>query len=175
MAERRVQGKIALVSVGALGAAANGGVFLAFSTFVMPALDRLPAAQAVAAMQAINRSATKPPFMAVLFGTTAATTVLTVRGLAQRGSAEGRLLLAGGGLFLMGVTALTIGHHVPLNNALASHKPKADPVRAWADYSPSWKQMNHVRTASGLASAILLGTALWVRSRRRAIHRVPRT
>jgi uncharacterized membrane protein len=38
----------------ALGAGLNGGVFFAFSGFVMPALQRLPAAQGIAAMQSIT-------------------------------------------------------------------------------------------------------------------------
>ena len=37
-----------------LGCGLNAGVFFAFSTFVMPALKRLPAAQGIAAMQSIN-------------------------------------------------------------------------------------------------------------------------
>jgi len=43
--------------VAALGAGLNGGVFFAFSTFVMPALSRLPASQGIAAMQSINVAA----------------------------------------------------------------------------------------------------------------------
>ena len=44
------------------------GVFFAFSTFVMPALRRLPAAHGVAAMQSINVLAVTPVFMTALFG-----------------------------------------------------------------------------------------------------------
>ena len=41
----------------ALGCAMMAGVFFAFSSFVMPALRRLPATQGIAAMQAINVAA----------------------------------------------------------------------------------------------------------------------
>lgn len=37
-----------------LGAALIGGVFFAFSSFIMKALARLPSAEGVAAMQSIN-------------------------------------------------------------------------------------------------------------------------
>ena len=37
-----------------LGAAMIGGVFFAFSSFVMKALARLPSAEGIAAMQSIN-------------------------------------------------------------------------------------------------------------------------
>ena len=55
----------------AVGAGTAGGVFFAFSTFVMRALDRLPPAHSLAAMQAINKDAPNPLFMAALFGTAA--------------------------------------------------------------------------------------------------------
>jgi uncharacterized membrane protein len=41
----------------ALGSGLVGGVFFAFSTFVMRALARVPAAQGIAAMQSINGAA----------------------------------------------------------------------------------------------------------------------
>jgi uncharacterized membrane protein len=44
---------VALTVAAAVGCGAVGGVFFAFSGFVMPALRRLPAAQGVAAMQSI--------------------------------------------------------------------------------------------------------------------------
>ena len=53
----------------ALGCGLVAGVFFAFSTFVMPALRRLPAAEGVGAMQSINRLAVTPAFMTALFGT----------------------------------------------------------------------------------------------------------
>ena len=44
----------------AVGAGVNGGVFFAFSSFVMPALQRLPDAQGIAAMQSVNVTAVRP-------------------------------------------------------------------------------------------------------------------
>ena len=44
------------VTIGsAIGSGVAGGVFFAFSTFIMRALDRLPPNQGLAAMQSINR------------------------------------------------------------------------------------------------------------------------
>jgi uncharacterized membrane protein len=42
------------VMIALLGAAMIAGVFFAFSSFVMPALARLPAAGGISAMQSIN-------------------------------------------------------------------------------------------------------------------------
>jgi uncharacterized membrane protein len=44
----------------ALGCGLVAGVFFAFSSFVMPALKRLPPAQGIAAMQSINKLAVTP-------------------------------------------------------------------------------------------------------------------
>ena len=60
-----------LTFISAIGCGLVGGVFFAFSTFVMQGLGRLPAPQGAAAMQAINVTAVTPVFMAALFGTAA--------------------------------------------------------------------------------------------------------
>ena len=55
--------------VAALGAGLIGGVFFAFSTFVMRAFDRLAAPAALAAVQSINIAVLNPAFMSVFLGT----------------------------------------------------------------------------------------------------------
>jgi uncharacterized membrane protein len=56
----------ALTFVAALGAALNGGVFFAFSTFVMSGLARLRPADGIAAMQSINVTAVRLPLLLAL-------------------------------------------------------------------------------------------------------------
>lgn len=64
---------ISLVTLfAAIGSGVVAGIFFAFSTFVMPALARLPAEQGIAAMQAINVAAPNRWFMGMMFGTAAA-------------------------------------------------------------------------------------------------------
>lgn len=65
-----------LTVAAALGAGALGGVFYAFSSFVMPALERLPDAQGLQAMQSINVTAERAGLMVGLFGTALACCVL---------------------------------------------------------------------------------------------------
>lgn len=50
----------AVTLIAALGCGLVAGVFFAFSSFVMPALKRLPPAQGISAMQSINRLAVAP-------------------------------------------------------------------------------------------------------------------
>ena len=55
------------------GSALMAGTYFAFSTFIMPALNRLPQSQAIAAMQSINTTIVGSPFIPVFLGTAVAT------------------------------------------------------------------------------------------------------
>ena len=72
-------------------------MFCAFSTFVMPALKRLPAPQGIAAMQSINELAVTPLFMTALFGTAAACVGVAAWELITSSDRPLALLLAGDG------------------------------------------------------------------------------
>ena len=110
----------------AVGAGLTAGVFLAFSSFVMTGLGRAPAAVGVRAMQEINRAAPNPVFMLTLFGTALLAVGLAVAALVGRGPGWG-LVVAGAATYLVCVL-LTIGYHVPRNEALAALDP-APPAR----------------------------------------------
>jgi hypothetical protein len=68
----------ALALFSALGCGLVAGVFFAFSSFVMNALARLPAAQGIAAMQSINVVVINPLFMTAFLGTAAACVLLAI-------------------------------------------------------------------------------------------------
>lgn len=149
-----------LIVVAAVGAALTGGVFFAFSTFVMKALDELPAPEGMAAMQAINRAAPSPWFMTALFGTGAVSLALAVVAIGRRGESSGAYLLVGSGLYLSGVV-LTAAYHVPRNDALARVDPRsADAGGVWARYVNRWMAGNHVRTLTSLGGAVAFILAL---------------
>jgi len=147
----------------ALGSGLNAGVFFAFSTFVMPALKRLPAAHGIAAMQSINKLAVTPAFMAALFGTAAACLGLAGWALISMGGAPLALVLIGCALYLVGAIGVTIAFNVPLNNRLEKlHFRDAGAAGFWDQYLTRWTAWNHVRTISALAAAALLMVALCV-------------
>jgi uncharacterized membrane protein len=145
----------------AIGSALMGGVFFAFSTFVMTALRRLPAPAGIAAMQAINVAAINPMFMLALFATAAACgAVIYVAWAAWpgRGSAY---LLAGGLSYLLGTILVTIVCNVPRNNRLAAADPAAAAAtQYWDTYVKSWTAWNHVRTIAATIAAVLITFAL---------------
>ena len=146
-----------LTPVTALGCALVGGVFFAFSTFVMPALARLPAPQGIAAMQSINVTVITPPFMVALFGTGALCLVLAAAVLPAWPSGTSLRVLAACALYLCGNVLVTIVFNVPLNDAVAALDPTtAEAARVWADFLTGWTAWNHVRTVTALLAAALL-------------------
>jgi uncharacterized membrane protein len=153
-----VSGGLRAVVVGtALGCGLVAGAFFAFSSFVMPALNRLPAGRAVAAMQSINRLAVTPLFMAAVFGTAlACLAVAPWAGFGWRAPAA-RWVLAGCIMYVIGAIIVTIVANVPLNNALDAVDPQGPGAAAdWARYARAWTAWNHVRCAASTAATGLL-------------------
>ena len=150
-----------LVAATAIACAAMGGVFVAFSSFVMRALARMPPSQGIAAMQSINVVAVTPVFMTALFGTAAACLVVAASAVTEWRGLTSAYLLAGSLTYLIGAIAVTIIFNVPLNNALAAANPASgDAALFWLKYVREWTAWNHVRTISGLVAAGLLTMAI---------------
>jgi uncharacterized membrane protein len=150
-----------LTLLAALGCGLVAGVFLAFSSFVMKALGRLPAPGGIAAMQSINITVINPVFMAVFLGTAALSVVVLFTSLLRWPDSGGGYLVAGSVLYVAGTFLVTIMCNVPRNHALAVVDPaSAEGARVWSAYLPGWTGWNHVRTAAALAAAAAFSIAL---------------
>lgn len=148
----------------ALGCGLMAGLFFTFSVFQMRALDRLGPAQAVAAMQSINTTILTPLFLFVFMGTAIASVVLGVIALIDLEGAERTYVLVGCGLYLVAVMVLTMGYHVPRNNALDAVDPASpDAASHWARYFREWTRANHVRTLGSLGALASLIAAIGLR------------
>jgi uncharacterized protein (TIGR02246 family) len=148
--------KSILIVVSALGSGLVGGIFFAFSNFVMKALARVPPAQGVAAMQSINVVVLNRWFFAVFFGTAVCCLALAISSFVRWQKPGAGYLLAGSLLYLIGTILVTIACNVPLNDALAAVDPSnADAGRVWTNYLKNWTAWNHVRTIAALAAAAL--------------------
>ena len=150
----------------AAGCALMGGVFFAFSTFVMKALARLPAEVGIAAMQSINITAVKSWFLIAFLATAASCGFVMLSAFPRWGEASAPWLLAGSATFLAGTFLVTMLFNVPLNNALAA-LPENEPDRAayWVRYVADWTAWNHVRTLASFAAAALLVLS-WMHERK---------
>ncbi|ABW13242.1 conserved hypothetical protein [Parafrankia sp. EAN1pec] len=148
-----------LTIVSAVGSGVVGGVFFAFSVFVMRALDGLPPGQGLQAMQGINRWAPTGWFMTALLGTALTCAVLGVSAALDLDRPGAALRLVGSVLYLVAIV-VTIVYHVPRNDALAGVSPDdVDAARRWAEYLPGWTAWNHVRTITSIAAAAALTVA----------------
>lgn len=136
----------------ALGCALLGGLYFAFSAFIMKALGQIGPA-GIAGMNAINAVILRSWFMPFFFGTTLGCAVLAVAGIVSGEDPRRVFLIAGGIVYVLGMFGVTMVFNVPLNNALASAGPEN-----WPRYLKTWTRWNHVRTlASMAASAFFIG------------------
>jgi uncharacterized membrane protein len=132
------------------GSAVAGGVYLAFSVMVMPALRRRPAQEAISTMVLINEKAVRAPFMVLFFGTAAACAAVVVAAAADP-QTQHPLRVAGAAAYLAGWVS-TMAVNVPLNNRL-SVKGAAQPVQRWNSFQRPWTRANQLRTALSIAGA----------------------
>src|SRR6476619_4551033 len=101
---------LAISTAAALGSAAVGGLFYAFSTFTMRGLDRLDPRSGINAEAQVNG-----PFLVMLFGSALLAVVAGVVAAARWRAPGSGYLLAGAVLAVLAVL-ITIVVNVPLNN-----------------------------------------------------------
>jgi uncharacterized membrane protein len=142
----------------AVGAALMAGTFFTFSTFVMPALNRLEAPRAIEAMQHINITVMNPLTMGVFFGTAIASlTLIVVACITPLSATDRTMLLTASLLYVLGTFVLTAAGNVPLNDRLAKQDPHdSNASSVWAQYERPWTRFNHMRTVAPLASVVLI-------------------
>ncbi len=150
-----------LTLVVAVGCGLVAGIFYAFSTFVMKALEKLPASQGIAAMQSINIVVINPLFMAAWFGTGSAGLFLVILAAIEWNEPAVFYQIAGSAFYVVGTVIATIAFNVPRNDALAAVDPDStDGANLWRRYVPEWTMWNHVRTVAALAAAVVLTVGL---------------
>lgn len=154
-----------LMQVAILAYALVGGVFLAFSDFIMRSLSLTGGAGGVEVMQVINREVFRWIFMALFLGMAAVSLVIAGIGAITLSHPAGMLILIAGLVYLVGCFGVTVLFNVPMNEALAGMELSEDATRAYwkGTYLPRWTFWNTVRTlACGLSAALLLSGLLWM-------------
>ena len=150
-----------LILVAIVGSGVVGGIFFAFSTFVMQALKQIPDLSGMLAMQRINVTVINPLFMLVFLVTPAICLVLGVNAVINLEESGSEYVLAGSIIHIVGSLLVTIIFNVPRNNVLAKVDADSDEgVRQWGVYVSQWTRWNHVRTTAAIAAAVLLGLGL---------------
>lgn len=132
-----------------------GGVFLAFSDFIMRSLKATSGSGGIEAMQIINKEVFHWAFMALFISL--APLSLGLLGYAYvslRGTGAVLLQLAAGS-YLVAVFGVTVARNVPLNNMLDGMDMAAEATaQFWnARYVPDWTFWNSVRTLGSIATS----------------------
>jgi len=147
-----------LAQVSILAYALLGGVFLAFSDFIMRSLARTGGSGGIEAMQVVNREVFRWIFMALFLGMAPVSLLLSGYGYLALGGPGAMPVVLSGLVYLVGCFAVTVRFNVPMNEALAAMDPTADIARSYWEgtYLPRWTFWNSVRTAACIAAAGLL-------------------
>ncbi|MCG8463036.1 MAG: DUF1772 domain-containing protein [Holophagales bacterium] len=140
----------------AISSGLMAGVYLAFSTFIMAAFDRIPASHAVSAMNSINKVILRSLFMLLFFGSTLVSAFLVYSGFAMQNDSVSGLVLAAGLIYVIGMFISTAVFNVPRNDRLARVDPdSAEAQPAWEKYYKEWTFWNHMRTLASLVTFVL--------------------
>ncbi len=154
-----------LLQLSILAYAIVGGVFLAFSDFIMRALALTGGTGGVEAMQVINREVFRWIFMTLFLGMAAVSAFVVVYSAMHLGGGPGTLILLGALAYLVGCFAVTVFFNVPMNEALAGMDLSAEATRDYwtGTYLPRWTMWNSLRTlACAIAAALMLFGLLWL-------------
>ncbi|WP_120502861.1 DUF1772 domain-containing protein [Sulfitobacter mediterraneus] len=153
-----------LIQFTILAYALVGGVFLAFSDFVMRSLALTGGVSGVQTMQSINREVFRWIFMVFFIGLAPISLFIAGYGGWVLGGQRGTLMLLAGIIYFVGCFGVTVFFNVPMNEALAGMDAQIDATRAyWEEiYLPRWTFWNSVRTvACAISAALLLFALLW--------------
>ena len=152
---------IVLVILCALGSGAIGGVFFAFSNFVMRALARIAPDEGIHAMQAINVTVLNRLFLGTFMGTGALSIAAIVVALLRWDGLGSLCAVLAGAAYVLGSILVTMRGNVPLNNALM-RITQADVLgeAIWKNYLRDWTKWNHVRTIACFIAMALFIVAL---------------
>ena len=149
------------IVMAALGCAVVGGIFFAFSNFIMKALARLPAAEGISAMQSINVVVLNKRFLGVFSGTALVSLLLAGHAILNWTMPSAPWLLGGSVAYVAGCWLLTIAGNVPLNNQLADISPQSSAAAAtWQHYLDRWTSLNTQRALGSVVAAVLFMVAL---------------
>lgn len=151
-----------LVCLAATGSAIVGGMFYAFSSFIMRALGRIAPEQGVAAMNSINLVVITPSFMIAFMGTALLCLLLAAGSFTWWQQPSGTFVLVAALLYVVGTFGLTMVLNQPMNLRLGRMQA-AEALAYWPQYLHTWTVWNHVRTAAALLAAALFIAALVVK------------
>ena len=141
-----------------LGSALIGGIFFAFSNFIMKALQRVPSPEGMLAMQTINITVLNRGFLSVFMGTALICLILAFISIAEWELTRSPFVVGGAVAYIGGTWLVTVLGNVPLNNKLAGvERENPESLEIWVHYLERWTKLNSQRAfAAACASTLFL-------------------
>jgi uncharacterized membrane protein len=147
----------------ALSSAIVGGVFKAFSEFVMKALIQAEPGSGIEAMQKINRAVLRTEFVASLVTLGPLSTAFAVYAVLILGGLERNLIVTAAIVYVSSVFLVTIVGNVPMNERLDGMQHRSrEAAEYWNVYGTKWTRLNHVRTIGAIITSVLYLMAMIV-------------
>ncbi len=139
-----------------LGSALVGGIFFAFSSFIIKALAGVSSAEGIGVMQSINVVVLNPSFLGAFMGTAVLSFGVGILTVVGWNHPAAPYFMGGASFYFVGSFLVTMVANVPLNDQLAAVSA-TDPaaVELWDHYLDRWTTWNHVRTAAAMVAALL--------------------
>ena len=151
-----------LIILAVMGSAIVGGIFFAFSNFVMRALAEIPAISGLQAMQSINTTVLNRWFLGLFSGTALVYVALAVVALLNWSAAYAPYLLGAAVAYIGGTWMVTVAGNVPLNQRLAALGPEEEGAEQdWNEYVERWTKLNSQRASAAILAAFLLMITLF--------------
>ena len=154
----------AALGLAAVASAVLGGVFFAFSDFVMKSLAKAQAPAGIEVMQIINREVFGSLFGRLLWAELLIALLLAGYACLHFDRRSSALIVAGGALYVFGVGAVSGAFNVPMNNRLdVMDLSTAETALYFKNrFVSDWSFWNHVRTlACVAATTCYLWAAAW--------------
>lgn len=140
----------------ALWSAVIGGVFSAFSEFIMAGLLRASPAGGIDAMQQINRTVIKTQFVAGLILIAPLSIAFAIYAQIGLDGVARTAILVASLVYVPSVFLMTIMGNVPMNNKLDRLDPNTVEAETyWIRYGRVWTRLNHFRSLGSVLTAIL--------------------
>lgn len=140
----------------ALWSAIIGGVFSAFSEFIMSGLLRTAPAGGIESMQQINRTVIKTQFVSGIVFIAPFSVLFALYALTVFDGYPMVMLTLAAIVYVPSVFLMTMFGNVPMNNKLEQFDHNSDDAAAyWIEYGRVWTRLNHVRSVGSVLTSVL--------------------
>jgi uncharacterized membrane protein len=144
----------------ALWAMLTGGVFKAFSEFVMRGLAQAGPGSGIAAMKGINRTVLRTEFVFAILALGAISPGFALYAYFALDGTAAVLIVAAAAIYLPSTFFMMLLGNVPMNNRLDRVDPASvEGAEYWAHYVRRWTALNHFRTLGCIVTGALYALA----------------